>query len=392
MQVEGSEREILLLCARGTLAQEQIDRIKQLCAARVDWEKIYTLATQHRILPLVYRNSRTHCANLVPSETLEKGKLACKNNGMQNLMMVGHLIRILSLLHENNIAAVPFKGPVLALSLYGDPALRSFGDIDVLIHRKNLNRAVRLLVQQGFLSLFSLNKKQLEKLSRTDNEFPLINRENGVTLDLQWEISGGYFKHPMTLDDLSSPFKDVTVAGKSIPGFSDEDLLLYLCIHGNQHTWRQLDHVCCIAELIRITPDIDWEKIFLTATRYKALRMLKIALLLIEDLFGLTPPVPFASQLKKDAQAVVLARQISAELFSVCDSSSSFSSHRFMKYHFLSMDNPLLAIRYALRLFFMPTRFDWQLYPLPASLSFLHYIIRPVRLGFTAGKKALMHR
>jgi len=391
MQAEGSECEILLLCARGTLAQGQVDRIEKLCTGRVDWEKIYTLAIQHRILPLVYRNSRAHCADLVPSETLEKGKVAYKNNGMQNLMMVGHLIRILSLLHENNIAAVPFKGPVLALSLYGDPALRSFGDIDVLIHRKNLNRAVRLLVQQGFLSLFSLNEKQLEKLSRTDNEFPLINQENGVTLDLQWEISGGYFKHPMTLDDLSSPLKDVTVAGKNIPGFSDEDLLLYLCIHGNQHTWKQLDHVCCIAELIRITPNIDWGKIFSTASSCKALRMLRIGLLLVADLFGLTIPAPFASRLKEDRRAIDLAQQLSAGLFSSYDSASSFTSHRFMKYHFLSMDNPLLAIRYALRLFFMPTRFDWQLYPLPARLSFLHYIIRPMRLGFAAGKKALMH-
>lgn len=377
-----NERKALLLCSRAHLAQDQIDVLQDLSTFQVDWPFVYDWSIRHRVLPLVYRNLRKYCADSVPQEILDQGKQIYRNNGARNLMMTGYLVRVLSLLKDHDILAMPFKGPALSIYLYNDSSLRSFGDIDVLISQKHLGDAIKVLATQGFLPVFSLNEQQLLKLSHTENEYPLMHTASGITLDLQWEITGGYFLSQMTFEDLSGKQQFIKIGGTETSVFSDEDLLFYLCVHGNQHTWKQLDHVCCVAELINKNQNLDWDAVFQSATRYRGLRMLAIGLLLAQDLFKITIPEQFSVRLREDPQAVELAQQISLNLFSSTQFSSDSVSHRFMRYHLLSMDRPLLAIRYALRLLFIPTRYDWQCYPLPARLSFLHYLIRPFRLAW----------
>lgn len=374
--------EIIILCARADLSPKQIDQLKELCHKKKEWDNFFDLAMQHRVLPLVYKNLRKYCAHSIPQKILDQGKQIYRNNGTRNLLMTGYLARVLSLLREHGIPAMAFKGPVLAVTLYGDSSLRSFGDIDVLIQRHHLMRAVKILANQGFLPSFQLNDRQLLKLSQTDNEFPLLHKANGISLDLQWEITGGYFSSQMTFEDLFEKHKTMRIGGEKISVFSDEYLLFYLCIHGNQHTWKQLDHVCCVAGLITKSPDLDWDAVFLMALKYKGMRMLLIGLLLAKDLFGTVPPRRFSIHLQEDSQAMKLAAKISYDLRSPEQTPESVVNHRFVKYHLLSMDYPLLGIRYALRLFFIPTRYDWQCYPLPASLSFLHYLIRPFRIAW----------
>ena len=380
--------QLVLLCSRKNLTPEQVAHLKKLRLENNEWHNLFELAIRHRVFPLVYRTLRAHCSEQIPQVILEKSQDNYRKNGTRNLLMTGCLIRVLSLLEEHEIPAMAFKGPVLNTLLYGDSGLRSFCDIDVLIQRKHLPLAVKILTGQDFIPPFSLNEQQLHKLSKTDNEFPLV-QTNGVSLDLQWEVTGGYFPLEMTFDTLYEKHQIIEIGGNTIPTFSDEDLLFYLCVHGNQHTWKQLDHVCCVATLIENSPDIDWDAVFLTASKYYGLRMLCIGLLLAQDLFDITIPEIFSIRLQEDPRTIELAQQISLNLLSSTQSPSGSVSHRFMKYHLLSMDNPFLTIRYALRLFFIPTRYDWQRHPLPACLSFLHYLIRPFRLGWEGIKRML---
>ncbi|MCK5229203.1 MAG: hypothetical protein KAR13_02995, partial [Desulfobulbaceae bacterium] len=55
---------------------------------------------------------------------------------------------------------------------------------------------------------------------------------------------------------------------------------------------------------------------------------------------------------------------------------------RYNFFHLLVRDNVIDTIRYLLRLIFRPTNVEWLWLRLPASLSFLYYFLRPLRLGF----------
>jgi len=65
--------------------------------------------------------------------------------------MTQHLLKVLDLLTGSGVEAIPFKGPVLAVQAYGDLLMRSFVDLDILIHAKDLSRVSKILIDQGYI-------------------------------------------------------------------------------------------------------------------------------------------------------------------------------------------------------------------------------------------------
>ena len=57
---------------------------------------------------------------------------------------------LISLLEENNIPSVILKGAAAAM-YYPYPSLRTMGDVDILVRRKNLERAVQLMEDNGYV-------------------------------------------------------------------------------------------------------------------------------------------------------------------------------------------------------------------------------------------------
>jgi len=69
-------------------------------------------------------------------------------NAARNVFLTNKLFEILNLFKKNDILALPFKGPVLAESVYGDLSLRQFVDLDILVH----NHDAISTKQRGLLS------------------------------------------------------------------------------------------------------------------------------------------------------------------------------------------------------------------------------------------------
>lgn len=384
--------DILLLGSRVSLNESEQERLQELSRRDVDWQELFDLADFHRILALVYRQLRKHCSNFLPEQILESAQGRMRRQGMGNLMMVGVLVKVLAALEKRGIKAIPFKGPVFAEAVFGDLALRSYCDLDVLISENDLPRTVEAMRAEGFKPFFPLSNSQLKVLAKTDNEYPLRHPMNGIVIDLQWELIGGYSSHPLQLNTLMPNLRTFDFLGRSVSVFGKEDLLVYLCIHGNQHVWEQLDQVCCIAETIRTGQDLDWNMVWVRAEHLGVGRMVRIGLFLASFLLATELPAHVISVIQKDRQAVVLAKERSKRLAQPLPAkTNSLTSRRFSMYHWKCFDSPWQVIRYGCHIFFVPTRYDWERLPLPVWLSPLHYIYRPLRL-ILAGIKTIWAR
>jgi hypothetical protein len=53
---------------------------------------------------------------------------------------------------------------------------------------------------------------------------------------------------------------------------------------------------------------------------------------------------------------------------------------RYSSIHFLIRDSAWDAVRYAARLLFRPTVKEWMYFPVDRRFSFIHYVLRPLRL------------
>ena len=99
--------------------------------------KFLRLAEHHGVLPLVARNLIEHGLGL-PPEIERSLRSAYEVNLRRSMLFTAELARIMQHFERRQLRAVPYKGAVLAQSLYRDLGLRSFSDLDFLISAQGL--------------------------------------------------------------------------------------------------------------------------------------------------------------------------------------------------------------------------------------------------------------
>lgn len=375
------ENELLVCCARTLLDLKTTDRIHSLVQDDIDWEYVVRRALRHRVMPLLYRNLKTTCPQDVPDDILAKLRNYFLINSSRNLFLSSQVLKLLNLLKENGIVAIPFKGPVLAESVYGDLTLRQFADLDILVHKRNAIKARNLLISNGFRPEIELNRDQVNAYLRSEYYFTVLSNDGRVFIELHWEIAGRNSFFPLYVESLQDRLEQTALAGKEVRHISPEDLLLYLCIHGNKDSWMNLEQICCVAELMRSHPEMDWMLITRIAKRLRCERILFLGLFMAHDLFRVTLAEKILRRIEGDTKVPKLAEKVYESLFDEPKYVPGEAiSSRFLWFQMQVRDRFEEKIRYASYLIFRPTVEDWRKLPLPAQLWFLHYLYRPVRL------------
>ena len=380
------EKRILLLCAHVDMREAKIGDLQEISHRDLDWEYLIELALFHRVFPLLYKNIKKHIPETLPDNALKQLKNICMQNGARNLFLVSNLFSVLELFEKHNIPALSFKGPALTENIYGNVTLRSFSDLDILISRTDLNKAVLVLQEQGFHPDINLDPKQFLKLADKGHHAVLI--KDSVVVELHWELTGRYFSKNITIESVSPRMETIPLTGKSLTTLGAEDLLIYLCIHGCRHHWIQLDAVCCIAELINKKTTLDWELIYQLAEKQGALKMTLLGLLLAQKLLDLVLPIKVEKKINRYQKLDSIAYQITEKMFFPPEESQQLMNYReYVLFHYAIMDKRIDWLAYCIKPLLNTTHSDWQWVRLPASLSFLYYILRPLRLISTYSNK-----
>lgn len=111
----------------------------------IDWDAVMRLAQHHANQALLAGVASQMTADNRPSEAMVgKMQLAMRNNLLSQLRLKQILISALSLLRHHSIEPVLLKGFGLA-TLYPNPNLRQFGDIDLFVGLDSFHEACSLL-------------------------------------------------------------------------------------------------------------------------------------------------------------------------------------------------------------------------------------------------------
>ncbi len=136
-------------------------------------------------------------------------------------------IRVSQLLVDAGIDHRLLKGPALAHTIYLDPAVRSFRDVDMLVPSTEIDRTVDLLTSQGAI------RAQGELRPGFDRRFgkSVTMKLDGVEVDLHRVLSPGPFGVWMKPDDLFLLPESIMIGGAEIPVLDRTDNLLHGCYH-----------------------------------------------------------------------------------------------------------------------------------------------------------------
>jgi len=375
------EIEVLVLCARGRLDDESIVQIRSLVDETVDWEYLIKTACAHNVHFLLYRSLKKACAESVPNEALKTLEREYDINSRRSLLVFGKLVSILKLLQDNHILAVPFKGPVLAEMVYGDIALRRFGDLDILVNKHHAFKAIRILEDYGFRPEINLNKKQIFAYAGKKSSIELTGNMSGLAVDMHWEMSGSYTFYPMDLSRMETHLIKVNIAGKTINQPCAEDLLIYLCLNGARDCWQDMESVSALAGLIQSHPEPDGMRLMQLSSTLRCQRSVGLGLFLACDIFHVSLPKYMMTLVEKDPVIPELAETVYNSFFNENNGTDAAKvNSKFSAFHFRVRDRWSEKIRYGKYLLLGATAREWENFPVPAKLCFVHSILRPARL------------
>ena len=364
---------------------DNISSIKKLAHQKnIDWQLFFSLTYRHKVYPRVWRNLITIVPDIFTEETIEDHKARFRTHTMHCMAITGQLYKVCELLNKQNIIHTPYKGPVLAAYLYGNINMRSFSDLDILISEKDLQQVYKLLITNGYRPEFDITEQQITAYTLTEDNLAFLPNDQGVPVEIHWELSGRYLATPWGLDHVSRRLSTVEVQGKEFPLFSSENLLIYFCLHGTKHEWKQLDLISCLAELIMKEKKISWPMVFEMADDLKCRRMVYIGLLLALKTYMIDVPETILAELKADKKALLLSERVYDNLHNLAKQKERASppghDSRFSLFRFQARDSLIDATLYLLRIIFYPSKAEWMLFKLPSGLTFGYWIARPFRI------------
>ena len=392
--------ELLLCCARTSIDSKTLERLRTLLRQDIDWHGVISTANRHGVLPLLYRSLSRSSPDAVPKAILDQLRESFRSNVPHSLLLTAELLKLLDLFAAHGINAIPFKGPVLAASVYKDLSLRPFSDVDVLVNREDLPKAGGLLASLGYRQptadngVASERDPDPEDVAYFEPKFYFfVHQDQGKRVDLQWRVTDRYFS--FSLEGGRGRLVPVMVAGRSVLTFAPMDLLLILCAHGAKHQWQEIKWICDVAELLRTEKEkIDWRKLQQEASRQGVRRMLNLGLFLAHDLLGAELPVEVSKTVERDFRGGSVVSRIVSKLFT--ESTEPFGDFELVIFYLRTMDRWQDRVRFCfsylsqwLRHVATPTSKDRELVPLPAPLSFLYCFFRPLRLTFRYLRLAL---
>jgi len=300
------EFRLLLACSR-----IHADRglIQSLVGQTKDWEKVIRYAQWHGLTPHLCQKLEEASCHL-PSPASELLKSEIRQIARQNLLLTAELLRIMRALVAENIPAIPYKGPVLAATIYDDLTMRSFCDLDILVSEKDKRRALRIMRELGYRAEYNLTPAQEAKYLRSTCEYNFLHESNQARVEIHWQVIPPKFGLTFEFDRLWSRARLLPMGGSQLPVLSAEDALLVLSVHGFKHLWGCWKWVCDVASLLSPPEELDWTYIVREADRIGAMRVVLVAVSLASQLCQSCVPDPIRLRLGRDLAAASIAREI----------------------------------------------------------------------------------
>ena len=196
------------------------------------WQALLCAAGEENVLPLAAHRLLASHADLTPAQRDQLTDIQRKAH-FSSFIFTETLKNVLAAFHRAHLPVIPLKGPVLAERLYGNPALRAYGDLDLLVRRRDLAQAEALLTGLAFHS------------GGQADDYHRLWLRNSVHLELHHNVD-----HPLAFDfDIDRAWHRAVqsqFSGIPIQLLAPADELVYLCLHAVRH---RFDRLCLHVDL-----------------------------------------------------------------------------------------------------------------------------------------------
>jgi hypothetical protein len=374
--MERPEHRILLACARVCSASERKELLASCLDENIDWEYLLQAAGLNGMTSLLYLHLNETSRDRIPESVLHKLESDFRNAAIRNLAYTAELLRVLDLLGTNGIEGIPFKGPVLAMALYEDPSARTFADLDILIRKQDVFKALGILPELGYQKTPDYAPQVQSQILKREYHCQLEKEGGRALLEIHWNVAPHYLALPLDIEGWWDRAERLPMETHQVPNLSCEDLLVALCAHGTRHMWDSLILLADIARLLDRHPGMNWDSLLRSYSHPDLRRVLFLGLLIVHHALAAPLPAEVLEKATGDPAVKALDRQIRAMLLGDKSKFQGWPSWVFQLKLKRSLKN---RIRYVFRIVSTPTILEWNV-RIPSFLFPIYFFMRPVRL------------
>lgn len=376
------EVELVCRCLSPSLDVGDRERIETLLTADLDWAFLLEFARHHGVVPALHERLVGEYGSRLDGETRSTLEARQRSRTATNLRMASTLPELLDRFEDADIRALPFKGPVLAEAAYGSLSRRTFNDLDILVDKEDISRALDVLESMGYES--NLDAPRLDDAAILGGpltpalapEYSMHHPEGDVVVEVRWGVGDHPVEFKCGFETLWERRESVTIAGRPVPALSPADRLLVLSFHGVKHGFALLKWVADVAMAVHAISDPDWRALYRRAGEYGVTRRLTVALGVAMRVLDVETPAASA-RLRDDDIAADFVDRVSDRLATrpLCE----FESVDNRSFRIGASDSRYNRVLLTLSITLVhPTLEEYRCLPLPGALHPVYYFLRPL--------------
>jgi len=371
------EISLLLHCAAGDDSAAGAEALRRLAREVTDWQTFIELASRHALVPVIAQELALAASDVVPPAVLVELRTRSQQGVMRSLQLSGELVDAVHAMTAFGADPMPFKGPTLAVLVYGGLSLRQYEDLDILVRRQEVERARKSLLSLGYSPVSTYNESQRASIRLSGHHEQFANAATRSTIELHWSLNTRSLSRDSFEHNWWENRQSVSIGSVEMHTLGVEQMLLYLCMHGGKHSWGRLSWLSDFQRALRAYPNAYWSRVWALARENGAARMVEIGLLLVESVLnGGALTVAAAQGRSPDAEAKAISELLGRRLRDQATGETSVDFRVQLRARERKRDR----LRYTWHVLATPHQADVALLGLPRALHSVYYIVRPVRL------------
>lgn len=211
------------------------------------------LATR-RLLPILYRRwgatDRSHLIDLA-----HRAYLTTWQQNRERMVQVGLAV---DGFRRMGAECMVLKGAALILRHYRDYGLRGMGDFDLLIHEEDIERAVHVLLEDGWTAEQECTVEAIKRQSRVRHAWQ-FSKGDTLNCDLHWRPLAHCYS-PVVAEMFWRGAETVQLAGRPVKLPCPTDQFFHVCVHAMH--WEWTPNLYWVADALAVLGDaeVDWNR------------------------------------------------------------------------------------------------------------------------------------
>jgi Uncharacterised nucleotidyltransferase len=282
------EFQLVVACCRWPSSSITEERVRALSIEPIDWTRVLRIAHRHRVVGLVHRSIVSYGVDVPPDISLAFSTQAKKERSRATMAAM-EAVRLNNAFKAAGIRAISLKGASIAMLAYGNLGLRQAKDIDFLIPQVSFAAMSDVMEIAGYLRTepaTSISEEGFRRWLGEAKGTEWKHRVTGMLVEIDWKLSLGPSSRSSQL--LLGKSQQVRILPDAeLTTLSEDNLVLYLCLHGSSHSWFRLKWLADVGALLQARTPGEIAEIYRLAGTLRLTPAVGQALLLCAEFFGI---------------------------------------------------------------------------------------------------------